>query len=130
MWRASLNKSVKQLRFVLKSGPEHAGAWSYVQNNLPTLRMLNQNTMFSVTEINDAFETVSACHIVYGDKGLNTEEIETAGLSSKQFEDILKSKVEKGLTLDRGVVSNNDDVSLPTPVVEAQKYVKYLDDSF
>lgn len=130
MWRASLNKGVKQLRFVLKQGPEHSGTWSFVQENLPTLRMLNQNTMFSVTEINDAFETPSACHIVYGDRGLNTEEIETAGLSSKEFEDILKSKVEKGLMLERGVVKNNSDVSVPTPVVEAHKYVKYLDDSF
>jgi hypothetical protein len=130
MWRASLNSSVKQLRFVLKQGPEHAGAWSFVTNKLPTIRMLNQNTMFSVTEINDSFATNSACHIIYGDKGLHAEEIATEGLTSAEFETLLKSKVEKGLTLERGEIKNNGDRSLPTPVVEAHKYVKYIDDAF
>ena len=130
MWRASLNNSVKQLRFVLKQGPEHSGVWSFVKAEMPTLRMLNQNTFFSVTELNDSFETPSACHIIYGDKGLNTEEINTAGLSSKEFEELLKSKVEYGLTLERGEIKNNADRSLPTPIVEAGKYVKHLDDAF
>ena len=40
---------------------------------------------FSVTELNDSFETPSACHIIYGDNDLKTEEISTAGLSSKEF---------------------------------------------
>ena len=127
MWRANLNKSVRQLRFVLKSGPEHSGVWAWTKAEIPTLRMLNQNTFFSVTELNDSFETPSAVHIIYGDKGLNTEEIKTAGLSSKEFEDILKSKVEYGMTLERG---GEDDRSLPIPVVEAGKTVKYLDDAF
>ena len=127
MWRANLNKSVRQLRFVLKQGQEHGGVWSFVKAEMPTLRMLNQNTFFSVTELNDSFETPSACHIIYGDKDLNTEEISTAGLSSKEFEEILKSKVEYGLTLERG---EQDNRSLPVSVVEAGKTVKYLDDAF
>lgn len=35
---------------------------------MPEIRVLNQNTFFSFTEINDHFtETPSACHIIYGD---------------------------------------------------------------
>lgn len=30
--------------------------------------MLNQNTFFSLSEINDSFQSKSACHIVYGDR--------------------------------------------------------------
>ena len=67
MWKASLNRSVRELRFVLKQGPEHHGVWNFVMNKLPEIRMLNQNTFFSVTEINSNFQTNSACHIIYGD---------------------------------------------------------------
>ena len=67
MWRTLLSKSVKELRFVLKQTPEHYGAWSFVKKSLPEIRQLNQNTFFSVTELNDGFETPSAMHVIYGD---------------------------------------------------------------
>lgn len=34
---------------------------------MPELRILNQNTFFSVAEISDQFKTPSSCHFVYGD---------------------------------------------------------------
>ena len=52
---------------MLKQGPEHHGVWNFVLNKLPELRMLNQNTFFSVTEINSNFKTNSACHVIFGD---------------------------------------------------------------
>jgi hypothetical protein len=67
MWKASLNRSIKELRFVLKQSPEHHGVWRFVKTQLPELRMLNQNTFFTVSEINANFKTDSACHIIYGD---------------------------------------------------------------
>ena len=130
MWKASLNRSVKELRFVLKQGPEHHGVWAFVMNKLPELRMLNQNTFFSVTEINSNFKTNSACHVVFGDVDNTMEEVSTAGLTSADFEAVLKSKVAFGLKLDRGTVASNKDRSLPVDVVEAHKTVKYLDDGF
>jgi hypothetical protein len=33
--------------------------------------MLNQNTFFSTTEINENFKSNSACHIIYGDSKYN-----------------------------------------------------------
>ena len=130
MWRTALNKSIREVRFVLKQTPEHHGVWHFVRNKLPELRMLNQNTYFVLTEINHHFDTPSSCHILYGD-GANTEEdIETAGLSSEAFEQMLKEKVAKGLTLERAHVGNNEDRELPVSTVEARKYVKYMDDGF
>ena len=58
--------------------------------------MLNQSTFFSVTEINDNFETKSAVHVIYGDLNSTTEEIETEGLKSAEIEELLKGKVEYG----------------------------------
>jgi hypothetical protein len=71
MWKASLNRSIKELRFVLKQSPEHHGVWRFVKTQLPELRMLNQNTFFTVSEINANFKTDSACHIIYGDGASN-----------------------------------------------------------
>ena len=63
--------------------------------------------------------------------GSNTEEdIETAGLSSDDFENLLKDKVAKGLKLERAQYSDNEDRELPVSTVEARKYVKYMDDGF
>ena len=37
----------------------------------------------------------------------------------------------KGLTLNRGMVpKNNQDLEIPIDIVEARKYVKYMDDQF
>ena len=37
-------------------------------NKLPEIRLLNPNTYFTVTEINDNYQTSSALHVIYGDK--------------------------------------------------------------
>jgi hypothetical protein len=34
------------------------------------------------------------------------------------------------MTLRRGVVHNNDERSIPIDIVEARKYVEYMDDGF
>jgi hypothetical protein len=130
MWKTLLNKSVQEVRFVLKQAPEHHGVWSFVNTRLPELRMLNQNTFFTITEIDDAMKTDSACHVVFGDAGDREDSIETAGLSAAAFEQILKSKVEEGLKLERQVHVDNKSRALPVSVVEAHKYVKYMDDGF
>jgi hypothetical protein len=39
----------------------------FINQKLPELRLLNQNTFFSVTELTDAFTTDSAVHVIYGD---------------------------------------------------------------
>jgi hypothetical protein len=92
--------------------------------------MLNQNTHFSITELNDDFETPSACHIIYGDHGDSEEMISTEGLSSAQFEKILSEKVAYGLNLPRDIPQNNSHRNLPIATVEAHKYVKHIDDAF
>ena len=43
---------------------------------------------------------------------------------------ILKQKVQYGLTLERKVIENNDDRAIPVDIVEAHKYVQYRDDVF
>ena len=58
------------------------------------------------------------------------EEVSTAGLSSSDFEAVLKSKVAHGLKLERRTFASNQDRSLPVDVVEARKTVRYLDDGF
>ena len=67
MWKTLIHKSIKELRFVVKNSSDHHGTLNFIMTKLPEIRMLNQNTFFSVTEINDNFETNSACHIIYGD---------------------------------------------------------------
>ena len=130
MWRARLNSAVAEVRFILKQGKEHHGAWHFVNRSLPELKMLNPNTFFHVAEINDNFKTDSACHIVYGDK-LNTEEkVLTENLSHTDFEEILKASVTKGETLPRMVAKSNKDRALPIDIVEARNTVKYMDDGF
>lgn len=92
--------------------------------------MLNQNTFFTLTEIDDAMKTDSACHFVFGDATDREDTVLSANLSAKEFEDIVKSKVEVGLKLERQVHVDNNTRSLPVSVVEAMKYVKYMDDGF
>jgi len=92
--------------------------------------MLNQNTMFSVTEINDHFTTESAIHIAYGDSANSSDTIPTHGLSSKQVEALLHTKVTHGLALPRQLPTSNNDRDLPISVVEAHKYMAHQDDVF
>lgn len=56
--------------------------------------------------------------------------IHTAGLTSKQVESLLQTKVTHGLTMERQVPASNVDRHLPISIVEAHKYVKYQDDAF
>lgn len=125
-----LNTAVKDLRFVLKPSPDHYGAWRFVETKLPELRLLNQNTFFSVTEISDQFETDSAVHINYGDKDLKRETILTSGLTCEAIEAALKRRVEIGMQMNRFVPTSNWDRDLPVDVVEASKYNKSYDDGF
>ena len=68
MWRVGLQRAVKEVRFVVKQGPEHHGTWKFIRSNLNELRALNPNTFFSVCEMNDSFsETQSSGLFVYGD---------------------------------------------------------------
>jgi len=130
MWKTLLNKSIKEVRFVLKQTPEHHGAWKFVYDKLPELRMLNQNTFFSITELNEEFTSKSACHVVYGDHENTVEEIETSGHTAGSFEAALRSKVAHGLTLKRRVFLNNSDREIPVETVEARNTVRYMDDGF
>jgi hypothetical protein len=130
MWKTLLNKSVQEVRFVLKQGPEHHGVWKFVYTKLPELRMLNQNTFFTLTEIDDSMKTPSACHVVFGDASDREDTIESARLSALDFEKILKSKIEIGLQLEKEVHENNSTRALPLSIVESHKYVKYMDDGF
>lgn len=92
--------------------------------------MLNQNTFFTLTEIDDSMKTDSACHFVFGDVTDREDTVLSANLSASDFEDIVKSKVAIGLNLDRQVHADNSTRALPVPVVEAMKYVKHMDDGF
>ena len=92
--------------------------------------MLNQQTFFSVTELNDSFDTPSAVHVVYGDHAGNEDVIDTTGLSSGQFAAALQAKVAHGLALERDQPCDNSDRHLPVSVVQAHKYVKHIDDEF
>lgn len=128
MWRTLLNTCVKDLRFVLKPNAEQHGAWHFVESKLPEIRMMNQNTFFSVTEISDQFETDSAMHINYKDEDLKVETILTAGMSSEDIEKALKRRIELGLQMKRTDPTSNWERDLPVDVVEASKYVKHYDD--
>ena len=92
--------------------------------------MLNQQTFFSIHELNDDFDTPSAVHVIYGDHGDSEDVIDTAGLSSGQLSAALQAKVAHGLSLSRDVPRDNNDRSLPVATVEAHRYVKHLDDEF
>ena len=126
MWKALVSKSVREVRFVVKQSAEHHGAWNFIQTRLPELRMLNQNTFFSLHEISDDFKTPSACHLIYGDRNGTEDSIPTAQLTAVQFETIFKDKIAYGLTLPRA----DADASLPVDVVEARQTVRYIDDGF
>lgn len=68
MWRVALQKSVREVRFVIKRGPEHHGTWFFVNNTLQEIRALNPNTFFSVCEMNDSYQvTQSTGAFIYGD---------------------------------------------------------------
>ena len=48
-----------------------------------------------------------------------------------ELQKILKEKVEHGLTLIRKYKTlNNEDREIPKEVIEARKYVAYMDDGF
>ena len=128
MWKTQLNKAVKELRFVLKDGPANYGAWKWVNNKLPSIQKMNQNTFFSVNDIGEDWETESRCHFVYGDKSSTYDHIDVKNLSEKEFEKILIEKVKFGLTLERFPVLNDDEREIPIDIVEAGKYVKFKDD--
>ena len=130
MWKTLLNRCVKDVRFVLKPGADQHGAWRFVETKLPEIRMLNQNTFFSVTEIANQFETDSALHINYDDEDLRVETILTAGMSSEDIEKALKRRVELGLQMKRNGPTSNWERDLPVDVVEASKYVKHYDDGY
>lgn len=130
MWKTLLNKSISEVRFVLKSGPEHHGVWNFVYTKLPELRMLNQNTFFTLTEIDDVMKTPSACHLVFGDASDREDSIESSGLSAADFEHIFKEKIVIGLSLEKQVHIDNTTRALPVSVVESQSYVEYMDDGF
>jgi hypothetical protein len=101
-----------------------------VQSSLPEIVMLNQTSFVTLTELPDSMTTPSACHIHYGDSAGTEDMILTSGLSSAQFEEILKGKVAHGLTLARDVPRNNGDRGLPKDTVQAHKYVKHVDDAY
>jgi hypothetical protein len=126
MWKALISKGIREVRFVVKQSPEHHGVWNYIHNRVPELRMLNQNTFFSITEISDQFKTPSACHLIYVDKDSTEEIIPTENLTPAQFESILKQKVANALTLK----STETLGGLPCNIVEAGKTIKYVDDGF
>ena len=125
MWKASLNKAVREVRFVLKSGSDHQGVWHFVNKKVPELRMLNPTTFFSLQEIPEDMQTESACYVVYGDVNDTEQEIKTAGMTAGAFEDLLKRSVETGLSMERA-----STVNLPIDIVEARKYQKHIDDAF
>jgi hypothetical protein len=130
MWKASLNKAIREVRFVLKPGVENHGVWHFVNKRVPELRMLNPNTFFALHEISDDMKTESAVHLVYGDVANTEAEVLTKGLSAADFEKILASKVAEGLSLDRGSEpTGNSERRLPVDVVEARQYVKHVDDT-
>lgn len=126
MWRTQLNRAISEIRFNLKSSSDHHGIWRWVNQRLPEVRLLNQNTFFVIHRLGNQTNADSAVHIVYGDVDDTTEEIITTGLTFDQFEEELKTKVEVGLTLERA----EDSPELPVEIVETQKYVKYMDDEF
>lgn len=43
---------------------------------------------------------------------------------------VLKSKINFGLSLSRKEIKDNNDRNIPVEIVEARKYVQYLDDEF
>ena len=92
--------------------------------------MLNQNTFFTVTEIDDSMKTDSACHFVFGDVTDREDTVLSANLSANDFEDIVKMKVDVGMKLERQVHDDNKTRALPISIVEAMKYVKHMDDGF
>mmetsp|Transcript_10084 Transcript_10084/g.16570 ORF Transcript_10084/g.16570 Transcript_10084/m.16570 type:complete len:131 (-) Transcript_10084:119-511(-) len=130
MWKSQLNRAIREVRFVLKQSPDHHGVWRFAETKLPELKLLNQNTFFTISEISDDFKTPSACHFVYGDVANTEDAVESAGLSPEEFEKIFKSKVAYGLTLGRHPIESNDDRELPVDIVESHKYVQHADDSF
>eukprot|EP01032_Pedospumella_encystans_P014515 gene14515-16662_t len=130
MWRASLGRSIREVRFVLKQDKIHHGMWRFVETKMPSLRELNQNTFFSVAEIPDDLDEDSGMHLIFGDANDNEELILSDEVSCEEVEKLLKEKVEYGLTLNRFENENNDDLELPSEIVESQNYVRHYDEAF
>ena len=112
----------------MKPSAEQHGAWHFVESKLPEIRMMNQNTFFTVTEISDEAETDSAMHINYDDQDLRVEAILTAGMSCDDIEQALKQRIQLGMQMKRSKPLSNWERDLPVDVVEASKYVKHYDD--
>ena len=130
MWKTMLNKCLKDIRFHLKPAAGQHGAWNFIETKLPEIRMLNQNTFFSITELANEMETDSAVHISYMDEDLKVETILTEGMTSEALEKALKRRIELGMQMKRQEATSNWERDLPVDVVEAGKYVKYYDDGF
>ena len=67
---------------------------------------------------------------MYGDLDNTQESIESAGLSTEEFETVLKEKVAFGLTLRRAPIEDDFDRKFPVDVVEAHNYEKMYEDGF
>mmetsp|Transcript_28615 Transcript_28615/g.48328 ORF Transcript_28615/g.48328 Transcript_28615/m.48328 type:complete len:131 (+) Transcript_28615:42-434(+) len=130
MWKANLQRSIREIRFVTKQTPECHGLYHFIQNKLPELRTLNPNTFFSVMDIAGERSTQSNVNFVFGDSLDTIHEVEAAGVSSEQWVNILKEKIDFGLTLEGPQVDNHMDRETPVDVVHAYKYNKHLDDHF
>ena len=99
-------------------------------NRLPEIKMLNPNTFFTVSEINDNYKTPSALHIIYGDKDDTESDILVKGLTPDDMEHQIKAAVEFGLSLKRPTPKDNTDRSIPVDTVEARNTIKKFDDEF
>mmetsp|Transcript_20329 Transcript_20329/g.20447 ORF Transcript_20329/g.20447 Transcript_20329/m.20447 type:complete len:131 (-) Transcript_20329:56-448(-) len=130
MWKANFQRAIKEIRFVVKPDAVHHGTWRFIRSELPEIHMLSPRAFISVNEITEDFKTESAIHFVYGDDAITMDEVPTEGLSCKEVVEVVKSKVKFGLSLKRAISLNNSERDLPVDIVEAHKYVKYLDDGF
>ena len=129
MWKVNIGRSVKEVRFVLKSGADHHGVWAFVNQKIPELRMLNPNTFFSLLHIDDKLKIDSACHFIFGDVANTEDMVSTAGLTTSTFEDIFKGKVANGMQLQHRKNKTNSERAIPFDIVEARTRT-YMDDSF
>jgi hypothetical protein len=57
-------------------------------------------------------------------------EVDSAGVSADQWVQIMKDKIDFGLTLEGAQIDNHLDRETPVDVVYAFKYDKHLDDHF
>eukprot|EP00596_Hydrurales_sp_CCMP1899_P011057 CAMPEP_0119035252 /NCGR_PEP_ID=MMETSP1177-20130426/2187_1 /TAXON_ID=2985 /ORGANISM="Ochromonas sp, Strain CCMP1899" /LENGTH=134 /DNA_ID=CAMNT_0006993249 /DNA_START=144 /DNA_END=548 /DNA_ORIENTATION=- len=64
---------------------------------------MNQLTFWQTQEILDEQKTPSAVYFRYGDPDGIEDEVLSEGLSSEQFEEILKEKIKFGMTLQKTI---------------------------